>query len=79
MNCETCKKEFEPNDNIFTIDADKEVCFDCALAAAKKAYEEERKIEIHDKNYEEHFLCTWCELCDRYREIRRDVLQYVER
>ena len=61
MNCEICKKEFEPNDNIFTIDGDQEVCYDCAQAAAKKAFEEEREIEILDKNYEEHFLCTWCE------------------
>ena len=55
MNCETCKKEFEANDTIFTING-QEVCYDCAQAAAKKAIEEERNIEILDQNYEEHFL-----------------------
>ena len=73
MNCETCTKEFEPNDNIFTIDCDKEVCFDCALAAAKKAFEEEREIEILDKNYEEHFLCTWCENLFPKSELRKEL------
>ena len=57
MNCETCKKEFEPNDTIFTING-QEVCYDCAQAAAKKAIEEEREIEILDQNFEEHFLCV---------------------
>ena len=73
MNCETCKKELEHNDNIFTIDCDKEVCFDCALAAAKKAFEEEREIEILDKNYEEHFLCTWCENLFPKSELRKEL------
>ena len=39
MNCETCKKEFEHNDTIFTIDGNQEVCYDWAQAAAKKAIE----------------------------------------
>ena len=73
MNCETCKKEFEPNDNIFTIDGDKEVCYDCAQAAAKKACEEKREIEILDKNYEEHFLCIWCEDLFPKSELRKEV------
>ena len=64
MNCETCKKEFEPNDTIFTING-QEVCYDCAQTAAKKAIEEEREIEILDKNYEEHFLCRSCKLSAR--------------
>ena len=73
MNCETCKKEFEPNDNIFTIDGDKEVCYVCAQAAAKKAIEDERNIEILDQNYEEHFLCIWCEDLFPKSELRKEV------
>ena len=73
MNCETCKKEFEPNDTIFTIDGNQEVCYDCAQAAAQKALEEEREIEILDKNYEEHFLCIWCEDLVPKSELRKEV------
>ena len=73
MNCETCKKEFEPNDTIFTIDGNQEVCYDCAQAAAKKAIEEERDIEILDQNYEEHFLCIWCEDLFPKSELRKEV------
>lgn len=73
MNCETCKKEFEPNDTIFTIDGNQEVCYDCAQAAAKKAHEEEREIEILDPNCEEHFLCIWCEDLFPKSELRKEV------
>ena len=73
MNCETCKKEFERNDNIFTIDGDNEVCYDCAQAAAKKACKEKREIEILDKNFEEHFLCIWCEDLVPKSELRKEV------
>ena len=72
MNCETCKKEFEPNDTIFTING-QEVCYDCAQAAAKKAIEEEREIEILDQNFEEHFLCVWCEDLFPKSELRKEV------
>ena len=73
MNCENCKKEFEPNDTIFTIDSNQEVCYDCAQAAAKKAIEEEREIEILDQNTEEHFLCIWCEDLFPKSELRKEV------
>ena len=73
MNCENCKKEFEPNDNIFTIDGERKVCYDCAQAAALKANAENQEIEILDANFEEHHLCIWCEDLFPKSELRKEL------
>ena len=77
MKCEKCQKEIESSD-IFIIDGEQQVCYDCAQILAIKSKQTNKEIEIVDANYEEYLMCAWCDALYPKSELRREVnLGYI--
>ena len=72
--CEICGNEFSESD-LYDIDGEKTVCWDCAEAEAVKAHEEDRDISICDykNSCNDYALCTWCKRLFPTSELREEI------